>query len=305
MSRTRGSWADVEVESEDQLNDPSSEDVSSCWSSHASNATLDSRGGARQTEPRQSRDKSSKKLRNKPLHREQLAHIRQCGGDQSPACSSSSPATRSELGDELEDRKGSKGRFSDGASDFAQVLGIAVQLPSAGSALHHAGKCRPCLFLLSMVGCEKGADCTFCHMHHASPSDGSSNSELGTAQSFEGLVSAGSALHDAGKCKPCLFLKSKVGCDKGVDCRFCHLHHKRSENPRPCKGKRDWYKKMLARSDEYGSQDADSRDVSSDSSGLALRRINLPDTSSDSSAGCFDSHSRDCTPRSSTTIVAI
>lgn len=36
------------------------------------------------------------------------------------------------------------------------------------------------------------------------------------------LPSAGSALHDAGRCKPCAFVHSR-GCGSGVDCEFCHL----------------------------------------------------------------------------------
>jgi hypothetical protein len=37
-----------------------------------------------------------------------------------------------------------------------------------------------------------------------------------------GLVSIGSAMHDAGKCKPCAFLYTK-GCENGINCPFCHL----------------------------------------------------------------------------------
>jgi hypothetical protein len=36
------------------------------------------------------------------------------------------------------------------------------------------------------------------------------------------LPSAGSALHQAGRCKPCAFVHSK-GCDSGAACDFCHL----------------------------------------------------------------------------------
>jgi hypothetical protein len=37
-----------------------------------------------------------------------------------------------------------------------------------------------------------------------------------------GLASMGSALHDAGRCKPCAFVHSK-GCTDGAMCQFCHL----------------------------------------------------------------------------------
>jgi len=39
-----------------------------------------------------------------------------------------------------------------------------LQLPSLGSALHHQGKCRPCMFALSDDGCLLGAKCRYCHI---------------------------------------------------------------------------------------------------------------------------------------------
>jgi len=61
------------------------------------------------------------------------------------------------------------------------------------------------------------------------------------------LPSLGSVSHgDAGGCKPCLFAFSKCGCANGVSCEFCHFRHKRKDKPRPCKGKRDRYKKLIA-----------------------------------------------------------
>merc|ERR1719265_117889 len=59
--------------------------------------------------------------------------------------------------------------------------------------------------------------------------------------------SLGSAQHEAGLCQPCLFALTKVGCRNGSSCDFCHLGHKRKHKPRPCKGKRDRYRKLLAR----------------------------------------------------------
>jgi len=39
----------------------------------------------------------------------------------------------------------------------------ARQLPSAGSALHGGGECKPCAFLHTK-GCENGLNCQFCHI---------------------------------------------------------------------------------------------------------------------------------------------
>lgn len=57
--------------------------------------------------------------------------------------------------------------------------------------------------------------------------------------------SIGAIGHEAGTCKPCLFYRTKMGCNNGVHCPHCHLRHRRSERQRPCKGKRDRYRKML------------------------------------------------------------
>jgi len=62
-----------------------------------------------------------------------------------------------------------------------------------------------------------------------------------------GVSSLGSAAHDIGHCKPCLFVHTHVGCSNGSSCEFCHLEHKRKNKPRPCKGKRDRYRKLLLR----------------------------------------------------------
>lgn len=58
--------------------------------------------------------------------------------------------------------------------------------------------------------------------------------------------SAGSELHRTGACKPCLFSNTDRGCRNGADCEFCHYPH-RQRRPRPCKGKRERYRKAEAR----------------------------------------------------------
>jgi len=71
------------------------------------------------------------------------------------------------------------------------------------------------------------------------------------------IVSLGSARHDFGECKPCLFVNTNVGCQNGSGCEFCHFTHKRKSKPRPCKGKRDRYRKLLTRMEQNAGVGAD------------------------------------------------
>mmetsp|Transcript_49637 Transcript_49637/g.111599 ORF Transcript_49637/g.111599 Transcript_49637/m.111599 type:complete len:213 (+) Transcript_49637:137-775(+) len=61
----------------------------------------------------------------------------------------------------------------------------------------------------------------------------------------DALPSVGSANHGSGKCKPCMFLTTPMSCARGYDCAFCHAAHDRFNTPRPCKGKRDRFKKLV------------------------------------------------------------
>jgi len=61
------------------------------------------------------------------------------------------------------------------------------------------------------------------------------------------MTSVGSCLHGGGSCRPCLFQNTKVGCHNGILCDFCHLPHNRKTKPRPCKGKRERYRKLIDR----------------------------------------------------------
>lgn len=64
-------------------------------------------------------------------------------------------------------------------------------------------------------------------------------------------TSIGSIGHANGECKvPCTFVQRARGCVNGINCSFCHFHHKvkrarqrHKGRPRPCKGKRDKYRK--------------------------------------------------------------
>merc|ERR1712136_577874 len=53
------------------------------------------------------------------------------------------------------------------------------------------------------------------------------------------------ARHQAGACKPCVFVK--MGCEYGDACSFCHLPHTRSQKPKLAKEKRMRIRKMMQR----------------------------------------------------------
>lgn len=72
-------------------------------------------------------------------------------------------------------------------------------------------------------------------------------------------MSLGSQNHGFGQCRPCMFFHTQVGCQNGVKCEFCHFPHRRKDKPRPCKGKRDRYRKLVGRlkEDMNDGHDAD------------------------------------------------
>jgi hypothetical protein len=54
------------------------------------------------------------------------------------------------------------------------------------------------------------------------------------------LPSAGSAAHAVGTCRPCHYVHTKAGCEKGVNCGFCHYkHQKRRRNKASKPGEED------------------------------------------------------------------
>lgn len=61
------------------------------------------------------------------------------------------------------------------------------------------------------------------------------------------LPSVGSTGHEAGTCKPCLLVRSSLGCRNGASCAFCHFWHTRRDRPRPSKGKRQRQRRLLDR----------------------------------------------------------
>jgi len=220
-------WANAEVETKEELNDPSSaEDSAVGWSSGMCTPT-DSQDGAQKPTGRDGSRKTklrSKPLTNKPLTKEQLV-----SGDMSP----SSAIDRASM-------------LTPSKTGRSSSCGARGESPSSGGSSFR-----------SAIASSESGDQALAHVPDSDRSSAGyvppSSVEGAAPPLLEGMPSVGSALHESGKCKPCLFLKGKLGCDKGAECRFCHLHHKRSANPRPCKGKREWYKKLIARSDDYSS----------------------------------------------------
>jgi len=64
------------------------------------------------------------------------------------------------------------------------------------------------------------------------------------------LTSIGSIGHASASCTECVFL-SRGFCVNGINCNYCHFPHrqgpKRRNKLRPCKGKRDRYRKLVTR----------------------------------------------------------
>ena len=63
------------------------------------------------------------------------------------------------------------------------------------------------------------------------------------------LPSAGSTLHQADSCRPCLLLRTNIGCQKGELCDYCHFEHTRRQKMRPSKTKRDRFKRLVQRAE--------------------------------------------------------
>mmetsp|Transcript_10928 Transcript_10928/g.27382 ORF Transcript_10928/g.27382 Transcript_10928/m.27382 type:complete len:102 (-) Transcript_10928:225-530(-) len=59
------------------------------------------------------------------------------------------------------------------------------------------------------------------------------------------LASIGSSKHGKGACKQCLFYLRPGGCMRGESCEFCHIQHSGGGHRRPCKAKRQRFKKII------------------------------------------------------------
>jgi len=78
------------------------------------------------------------------------------------------------------------------------------------------------------------------------------------------LLSVGSALHASLKCRPCIYVPN---CGRGAACKFCHSpEHEYSDRQariRPCKGRREKYKRFVAKTFEEIERNPDSFDLES------------------------------------------
>eukprot|EP00747_Dinoflagellata_sp_TGD_P172015 gnl/TRDRNA2_/TRDRNA2_207471_c0_seq1.p1 gnl/TRDRNA2_/TRDRNA2_207471_c0~~gnl/TRDRNA2_/TRDRNA2_207471_c0_seq1.p1 ORF type:complete len:203 (-),score=32.34 gnl/TRDRNA2_/TRDRNA2_207471_c0_seq1:74-682(-) len=60
----------------------------------------------------------------------------------------------------------------------------------------------------------------------------------------QGYATVGSAMHDVGKCKPCLWFLSEIGCTYEANCANCHFQH--FGRAKPSKAKRDSVRRRAA-----------------------------------------------------------
>jgi len=93
--------------------------------------------------------------------------------------------------------------------------------------------------------------------NHSSSSDnlyvpGTPESQISGCAGGSVTTSVGSQLHGSGRCRPCMFVHSSLGCAKGAYCEYCHLTHSRRTAQRPSKVKRDRFKAMVER--QLGSE---------------------------------------------------
>eukprot|EP00429_Kryptoperidinium_foliaceum_P064997 CAMPEP_0176066638 /NCGR_PEP_ID=MMETSP0120_2-20121206/33257_1 /TAXON_ID=160619 /ORGANISM="Kryptoperidinium foliaceum, Strain CCMP 1326" /LENGTH=429 /DNA_ID=CAMNT_0017400247 /DNA_START=16 /DNA_END=1302 /DNA_ORIENTATION=- len=71
--------------------------------------------------------------------------------------------------------------------------------------------------------------------------------------------SIGSMGHATRNCRPCAFTRASMGCKFGEQCNFCHMtaDHPEVVRARPCKGKRERMKRMMASIKERVSENPD------------------------------------------------
>lgn len=93
--------------------------------------------------------------------------------------------------------------------------------------------------------------------------------------------SKGSLLHSEGKCRPCHYIRTSLGCLTGRECEYCHLAHTRKSRPRPCKTKRMQCNRIVSMLEDVADKDTEQfaavvQDLSTQSSylrGLIRKRL--------------------------------
>jgi len=229
------SWADVEVESDEELNSKEScvelqrQDSDSLGSACGASA-----GGGY------------------PANGEQMAAASLSGSDSGRRPKNVKMCNRALSKHEL-------------AASQPTVSGL--QLPQ------HQGDEAPSLGASSMNGTPRSEATSGMGSTRSTSGEGTTE-DSGTGESTQvGAYSVGAERHDVGGCKPCLFVHTHVGCGNGAACEFCHYLHKRKSKPRPCKTKRERHRKLLMRMEESNgvyveeSSDAGSADPGAASGG--------------------------------------
>lgn len=82
--------------------------------------------------------------------------------------------------------------------DASSSQGPRVPVPSSDSdepsetiaRQHQEGRCNPCVFHNSLLGCDKGRTCSYCHFDHNSPPTGQNRPRKITRDSFKKRVLA-------------------------------------------------------------------------------------------------------------------
>lgn len=224
--RSIKSWADVDDESEDEVNNRSDQLITGVWNNSGSE-----RCGRSDSESSRSFGGNGDGMI----------------GSRPPSSSGSRQGSRPNSARKLCNKSISKGQVTPPASSSSMGIPLPLQ--------QHMGDDTPPLDASSM---SEGTSGMISTRSTEDSCDGS-----GT---MTGGYSVGSARHDVGGCKPCLFVHTHVGCQNGSLCEFCHYVHKRKSKPRPCKGKRDRYRKLLMRMEESlenSSEMSPSQDASS------------------------------------------
>jgi hypothetical protein len=203
--RSRPAWHELEIESDEQLNDPnSSEDFSGGFSSGLCTPNSEQSGS----------QKNLKKLRNRPITKDEYL--------------------RRKLVENA-------ARQDNGSGYISSDNGTCLSDASFSNSFH----------TISVRDDGTSDDCSEpppCTRHHDGDLPYVDGEAVRPDLASLDLPSIGAALHATGNCKPCLFVHSKVGCNNSAECSFCHFVHGRSHKARPCKNKRERYKKLVERS---------------------------------------------------------
>lgn len=171
---------------------------------------------------------SKRKLKNRTLRREELH------GDSgtSSLCSTSSDGGHGQNSGKWSGRHSTSSDFNeDNSSRYFATPSVSSSCSSSDSYFTITESSLP-----SLDGSEEA-------IYPYANEDTVANAQS-TASGLGEFPSEGSKGHANSTCKPCMFVHTAIGCYKGVGCTFCHFHHK-GHARRPCKAKRERYRKLI------------------------------------------------------------